>query len=95
MTPVFCIIYHAFHLSFMFTVGFVCGLGDVIAQAFIEKRQLKNYNVHRTVTMTAIGFLFTVSIHVYILFFLPLIYFNVDHNFMTLSQYDFVKGSCA
>lgn len=41
------------------TTGFVCGLGDVIAQTLIEKRQLKSYNVRRTATMGAIGFFFT------------------------------------
>lgn len=43
-------------------VGFVCGLGDVIAQTLVEKKQLRAYNMQRTATMTAIGFLFTVSI---------------------------------
>lgn len=44
-------------------VGLVCGLGDVIAQNLIEKRRLRDYNIRRTTTMTAIGFLFTVKIN--------------------------------
>ena len=43
-------------------VGFVCGLGDIIAQTLVEKKQLRAYNMQRTATMTAIGFLFTVGI---------------------------------
>lgn len=34
----------------------------MIAQSSIEKRRLRDYNVRRTVTMTAIGFLFTVKL---------------------------------
>ena len=33
----------------------------MIAQSLIEKRRLRDYNVQRTATMTAIGFLFTVK----------------------------------
>lgn len=38
----------------------MCGLGDAIAQVFIEKRELEKYDLHRTVRMTAIGLVFTV-----------------------------------
>ena len=41
--------------------GFVCGRGDVIAQGLIEGKRLKQYDLPRTVRMTAIGFFFTVS----------------------------------
>lgn len=40
--------------------GLVCGLGDAIAQVFIEKKELVKYDLHRTARMTAIGLVFTV-----------------------------------
>ena len=39
----------------------MCGLGDVIAQKFIEKRKLAEYDVPRTLRMSAIGLFFTVQ----------------------------------
>ena len=40
--------------------GLVCGLGDAIAQVFIEKKEFVQYDLHRTARMTAIGLVFTV-----------------------------------
>ena len=40
----------------------MCGLGDGIAQIFIERRNKEKYDVIRTARMTTIGLLFTVSI---------------------------------
>ena len=37
----------------------------MIAQSLIEKRQLRDYTVQRTATMTAIGFLFTVKFNAF------------------------------
>ena len=58
--------FHGFHaIVFTHTLpGFVCALGDVIAQTLIEKRQWRSYNVQRTATMGAIGFMFTVGIDI-------------------------------
>lgn len=41
--------------------GFVCGLGDAIAQVFIDRRKFNRYDLYRTARMASIGFFFTVS----------------------------------
>lgn len=61
-TPSQHLLRYRYFLIQIMRAGFVCGLGDVIAQNFIEKRRLRDYNVRRTTTMTAIGFLFTVKL---------------------------------
>lgn len=40
--------------------GFVCGLGDVVAQVLIERKQLNKYDPPRTLRMAAVGLFFTV-----------------------------------
>ena len=40
----------------------MCGLGDCIAQVFIERRKRKKYDMLRTARMATIGLFFTVSI---------------------------------
>lgn len=46
--------------DFSVRTGFICGLGDVVAQQCIERRGVAGHSWSRTRNMAAIGFCFTV-----------------------------------
>ncbi len=59
-----CSSYNDYSTNYFIIIGFVCILGDGVAQMFIEKRQLTSYDIPRSVRMGAIGLMFTVSIDI-------------------------------